>query len=82
MMEVCVLLFGPQAASAGRDSISVSLPPGATCADLREILVSRAPALRDSLKESRIALNCNFADDSTTIGATDEVALIGLVSGG
>jgi len=81
-MDVRVLLFGPQAAAAGCETISVSLPPGATCADLRGVLGDKLPVLLPSLKESRIALNSEFAADSTRIGAGDEVALIGLVSGG
>lgn len=81
-MEVRVLLFGPQADAAGRAHVAVTLPDDATCADLRSRLAEAAPTLAPSLDASRFAVNSEFADESTRLSETDEIALIGLVSGG
>jgi MoaE-MoaD fusion protein len=81
-MVVRVLLFGPHAAAAGRDSVEVSLPDQSTCTALRAGLESQHPALRPLLSSTRVALNSRFVPPDAPIGPRDEVALIGLVSGG
>jgi molybdopterin converting factor small subunit len=81
-MVVRVLLFGPHAAAAGRGMVEVSLPDQSTCAALRDGLESQYPALRPLLGSSRVALNQRFAAPDAAITPRDEVALIGLVSGG
>jgi molybdopterin converting factor small subunit len=81
-MTVRVLLFGPEAAAAGRDSVSVEAEPGVTCRDLLAQLGAQHAPLRPFLARARLALNSRFAAPETTIHERDEVALIGLVSGG
>jgi len=83
-MNVTVRLFGPQARMADRDSIVIELPETEpTCARLREALSEAAPQLNGSLAGSRFAVNYEYVvDERTQIHASDEVALIGMVSGG
>jgi len=81
-MRVRVLLFGPQADAASRSEVAVALPDGATCADLRSRLAAEVPALAKRLDASRFAVNHEFAPEDAALTEQDEVALIGMVSGG
>lgn len=81
-MQVRVLLFGPQAAGAKADAVRVSIEPGATPEAVMAALARECPELGRSLAASRLAVNGVFADPGTRIGERDELALIGLVSGG
>ncbi len=81
-MSIRVLLFGPEAAALGRDHILVALEPGDNCAALLERLHADFPALRPSLAAARLAVNSEFAPPDHPVRAGDEVALIGMVSGG
>lgn len=81
-MQVRVLLFGPQAAGAKADAVRVSVETDATPEAVMAALARACPELGPSLASSRLAVNGVFADPATRIGETDELALIGLVSGG
>jgi len=81
-MQLHVKLFGPQSQLVGNDTVALQLPDPATCADVRHALYEAAPALRESLPHSRLAVNQAFAGDDHAVQAGDEVALIGMVSGG
>ena len=81
-MRVRVLLFGPQADAAGRSAVELELPEPADCRTLRERLAAAHPELAPSMAASRLAVNHEFAPPEQTIREGDEVALIGLVSGG
>ena len=82
-MTVTVLLFGPQAQQAGRREVALDLPgQTATCADIRRALAGEVPALHESVTRSRLAVNHEYADDQQPVREGDEVALIGMVSGG
>jgi sulfur-carrier protein len=54
---------------------------GSTVAELRRHLVTKYPQLA-GLKSLFIAVNSNYAEDTTTLNETDEIALIPPVSGG
>lgn len=75
-----VLLFGGEALALGRGSVEVRVPAGATVADVRAVLASTHPALAGA--HVRIAVNHAFAGEQRRIDPGDEVAVIGLVSGG
>jgi len=78
-----VKVFGPQARLAGTDVLTVqdvSWP--IACADVIEALQREYPSLGASLASSRLAVNHEFGSVDTMVSAEDEVALIGLVSGG
>lgn len=72
-----VRLFGPEAAAIGTDSVQVTLQGAASCQNLLDELTRIHPDLT-----GRIAINHEFAQPEQIIGESDEVALIGLVSGG
>lgn len=81
-MSITVKLFGPQAQLAGARELRLELADAPTVAQVRAALASVCPVLAPSLAASRIAVNHAFVSDSDTVNATDEVALIGMVSGG
>ncbi len=82
-MQVTVRLFGQEARAAGRATVSVHLDAErCTCGRLREALLAAEPCLAATLPHCRLAVNHAFASEAQQIAATDEVALIGLVSGG
>jgi len=62
--------------------VELDLPPPATCHALRERLAAAFPALRPHLSSARFAINSRFAAPDQPINPADEIALIGLVSGG
>jgi molybdopterin converting factor small subunit len=81
-MEVSVRLFGAEASAAGRREVRIDLPPGGTCADLLRLIGAEVEPLRGRLGHCRLAVNHDFAPPQRVLSAGDEVALIGLVSGG
>lgn len=82
-MAIEVQLFGPQAQLAGKRTVRVETPRGTLSAgDLLAILSESEPVLAESIPLSRIAVNHEFAAPDQQINAGDEVALIGMVSGG
>lgn len=83
MKTVQVKLFGPQAQLAGRRELCIALEStDVTCDQLMGLIASSEPALALSMKSSRLAVNHEFVDGSSSVRPQDEVALIGMVSGG
>jgi len=81
-MEVRVLLFGPHAALAGRENVAVVLGEDTSCRELQLRLKEAFPQLDRLLAVSRLAVNGAFAPPEHRVQAGDEIAVIGLVSGG
>ena len=81
-MNVVVKLFGAEADAAGREEIAVPLEEASTCARLRQRLAELEPRLGSHLPACRFAVNHEFVGDDYRLAEDDEVALIGLVSGG
>ena len=82
-MTIHVLLFGPMAQAAGANQIAVPIDTNAiSCADLRQRILQTTPALDRLLPACRFAVNQQFVDDAHLATPADEVALIGMVSGG
>jgi molybdopterin converting factor small subunit len=81
--SLVVLLFGPLSlrARADRVRVPVSAVP-TTCAALRVALEGAYPELTELLPLHRFAINGHFQEEGATVGPGDEVALIGMVSGG
>ena len=77
-----VRLFGPQAVDAGTRRLEVDLGESATCRELKQRIGELRPAIKASLPSSRIAVNHKFVPDDHPIDPADELALIGMVSGG
>lgn len=85
-MEVTVKLFGAEADAAQRHSLVVRVEGAGNgetdCRAVRAALAEACPALEPLLAHVRFAVNNAYVADDATIAAGDEVALIGLVSGG
>ena len=78
-----VLLFGPLASRAGTGQITLSVEGfPVSCAALRKALARSHPELAESLPLHRFAVNGRFVGDEDVVREGDEVALIGMVSGG
>jgi len=82
-MQVELRLFAMLRERAGRDSLALELPEGATVADALAA-AAREPGLGELLPDLpvRVAVNREYAHDDDVIGAGDELALIPPVSGG
>src|SRR5690606_8502730 len=82
-MEIELRLFAVFRERAGRESLPLELPEGATVADAIAA-ASRQPGLEEILARMpvRAALNREYVDEDATVSAGDEIALIPPVSGG
>jgi molybdopterin converting factor subunit 1 len=81
-MIVSVKLFAVARQRAGRGTVEVELPAGATVGQLRAALAEQCPPLADLLKHSRVAVNSDYAGDAAVLPDSAEIALIPPVSGG
>lgn len=82
-MQIVIKLFGPQSRIIGQSQVVIECEDAApTCGRVLAQLGEVEPRLADSLSSSRLAINCEFADANQVIHAGDELALIGMVSGG
>ena len=80
-MSVTILLFASYADALGASSLSVSLPPDATVADLLDD-VRRRPGAATLPPHPIVAVNQRYASPATPVHPGDEVALIPPVAGG
>lgn len=81
-MKIKVRYFAGLREQLGCSEEEVELDPGATVADLWEVLLGAHPDLERMRSFVRVAVNREFATDSAPIDIRDEVALIPPVSGG
>jgi MoaE-MoaD fusion protein len=81
-MNVNVKLFAVARQRIGANTIEVELAAPATVHQLRGALVEQYPSLGDVVPHVRVAVNSEYAPDSTTISPQSEIALIPPVSGG
>ena len=81
-MTLRVLIFGPFAAKAGRDHVPVTLANDRSCGAVLRAVAQACPTLAPMLAGARLAVNSQFADAGQVVRDGDEVALIGMVSGG
>jgi len=83
VIAVVQLFAGARELLAGMPAMTVELPSGATVGELRSALRrDLSPAFAALIVRSRIAVDCEFADDSAVIPDGAELALIPPVSGG
>jgi molybdopterin converting factor subunit 1 len=82
-MTVSVRLFAILRERAGRDSVEIELPEGATVGDAFARL-AETPGLAELVERMplRMAVNREYASEATRIGAGDELAVIPPISGG
>jgi len=82
-MRINVLLFGPQAEMAKANILTVEVETDrASVGSVMAALGVAAPGLGPSLPNSRLAVNHTYAASDDVLSESDEVALIGMVSGG
>ncbi len=83
-MILTIRLFGPFAAAVGERSVTLDLPDrfGISVSEIFFLLGEQYPAITDMLKQSFMAVNGKFANTNSIVTVKDELAVIGLVSGG
>ncbi|MBX3473518.1 MAG: molybdopterin converting factor subunit 1 [Planctomycetes bacterium] len=81
-MKLTVLYFAHLVERTGTREEALSAPDGATVAALRALLAKAHPKLGDALAACRVAVNEEFAPDSTLLREGNTVAFIPPVSGG
>jgi molybdopterin converting factor subunit 1 len=81
-MNVSVKLFALARQRVGRDCVDIQVADDATVRDVRHALVEQHPPLADVVVHARLAVNNDYASDSTRLASGVEVALIPPVSGG
>jgi len=83
-VQLKVLVFGPIATAAGGRTLQVvvAAPRELDAAEVMRLIAEAYPSLRPMLASSRLAINSKYALASDTVAPSDELALIGMVSGG
>ena len=81
-MELNVRLFALYRERAGRNTVSVSVPEGATVADLTGEVRKQLPNLAPPEVDIVEAVNTDYADSDVVLKPGDDVCLIPPVSGG
>jgi len=81
-MKLEVKLFARARDIAGADTVELDIPNDARVADLRTVLAERYPALESLIPHLLIAVENDYADDSTPLDGTADVACFPPVSGG
>lgn len=82
-MEWRIKLFGPLAQARQRSEVTLCLAEDAlTVAELRSRLLAAEPAVASLLLACRFAVNHAYARDGQRVTPQDEIAVIGMVSGG
>lgn len=81
-MQIKVKLFGVAAELVGQRELMVDLAERADVGALLDALCERFPALDERRAILKVAVNLDYARDSTMLEANDEVAIIPPVSGG
>lgn len=82
LMQVRILFFGILKDLAGRASDFITVPEGATLADVLQHYETRIPELKGLLPSLAMSVNQEYTDPDMTLHANDEVALLPPVSGG
>lgn len=80
-MKIKLLCFGITRDIIGGFEHQLELPTAATVADLKTYLTNQFPDFQ-KLTSLRIAVNEDYAEDSTILQERDEIVLIPPVSGG
>jgi molybdopterin converting factor subunit 1 len=81
-MKVTVCLFARARDLAGGDTLFLEIPADATLGELRRQLGVKHPSLGSILDRCAMAVNNDFAHDSSPIPAGAQIAVLPPVSGG
>lgn len=82
MPQVTVKLFAAYQDAYGLPELLLTLPDGATVADVRDRLLCDRPELEQWRGVTRFGVNLQFVEDNAVLQNGDEVVLIPPVSGG
>ena len=77
-----IKLFARACQLVGQPVIEIPWKNGATASELKQALLLKHPVLQPILSALLVAVNNEYATDSTAIRCTDEVACFPPVSGG
>jgi molybdopterin synthase sulfur carrier subunit len=77
-----VNLFAAAKEALGTAQVAVDLPANACVADLRTAMAHQFPALKPMADSLLIALGTEYADNSTPLDSSTEIACFPPVSGG
>ena len=81
-MQLNVRLFALYRERAGRSTVSVTVPEGATVANLIDEVRRQLPSLAPPEVPIVVAVNTDYADSEVALHPGDDVCLIPPVSGG
>ena len=79
--SLTIKLFGPQAQLVGKRELVVT-PAELTVGSVLSAISQTYPELASTLSVSRLAVNQDWTAPEDPVRASDELALIGMVSGG
>ena len=82
MITIRIQMFARARDLAEASEVTLTLPEGATVADLKKQLREEFPALKELLSHCAVAVNNDFAKDEQQVQEKDEIALLPPVSGG
>ena len=80
-MEIQILFFGITTEIVGVNKMKYTLEEGATVGKLKELLIAQFAAL-NNINDFAIAINEEYAEDSTINTKNNVIAIIPPVSGG
>lgn len=82
MNRITVLLFATLRDYVGAKALELELPPQATVAELKELLIKTYPKLSPAQNSMMVAVNREYAADEQIIPSDAEIAFFPPVSGG
>jgi molybdopterin converting factor small subunit len=81
-VNITVQFFSYFKELAGCESFTTNVPPGATIADIMDIIYIQFPKLEPMRKSTLIAVGLDYQDRSCVLNPGDEVSLFPPVQGG
>jgi sulfur-carrier protein len=81
-VKIQVKLFAAAREAVGAPTVCVELPEAATVSDLRAAIAVQWPVLDSTVRHWLLAINNQYANETTVIPADAEIACIPPVSGG
>ncbi len=82
MNHIRVLFFATLRDKAGTKSIEIDIEPGSTIQDLKNVIATRMPGIREALEHCLASVNHEYSDGTAEIPAAAEIAFFPPVSGG